>query len=111
MVLDIIAEAAAIGAAPTRIMPSAPAPATTPAGTTANARSSPGTRPARRGTPAGSGAAAPWPGAPSAAMESAAGAGTSADAQLAVFHTRGKNEGHAAALQAVNHWLAAATLE
>jgi carboxylate-amine ligase len=40
-----------------------------------------------------------------------AGAGTSADAQLAVFHARGKTEGHAAALQAVNHWLAAATLE
>ena len=40
-----------------------------------------------------------------------AGAGTSADAQLAVFHARGKSEGHAAALEAVNHWLAAATLE
>jgi carboxylate-amine ligase len=40
-----------------------------------------------------------------------AGAGTSADAQLAVFHARGKTEGSAAALQAVNHWLAAATLE
>jgi carboxylate-amine ligase len=40
-----------------------------------------------------------------------ASAGTSADAQLAVFHALGKTEGHAAALQAVNHWLAAATLE
>jgi glutamate---cysteine ligase / carboxylate-amine ligase len=37
--------------------------------------------------------------------------GTSADAQLAVFHAHGHTEGRAAALQAVNHWLAAATLE
>jgi len=40
-----------------------------------------------------------------------AGAGTSADAQLAVFHAHGRSEGCTAALQAVNHWLAAATLE
>ena len=40
-----------------------------------------------------------------------AGAGTSADAQLAVFHACGKTEGSAAALQAVNDWLTAATLE
>jgi glutamate---cysteine ligase / carboxylate-amine ligase len=40
-----------------------------------------------------------------------AGAGTSADAQLAVFHAHGRTEGRAAALQAVIRWLAAATLE
>jgi glutamate---cysteine ligase / carboxylate-amine ligase len=40
-----------------------------------------------------------------------AAAGTSADAQLAVFHAHGRTEGRAAALQAVNAWLAAATLE
>jgi glutamate---cysteine ligase / carboxylate-amine ligase len=40
-----------------------------------------------------------------------AGAGTSADAQLAVFHAHGRTGGRAAALQAVIRWLAAATLE
>jgi glutamate---cysteine ligase / carboxylate-amine ligase len=40
-----------------------------------------------------------------------AAAGTSADAQLAVFRAHDRSEGCAAALQAVNHWLAAATLE
>ena len=40
-----------------------------------------------------------------------AGAGTSADAQLAVFNAHRRTEGRAAALAAVNHWLAAATLE
>jgi carboxylate-amine ligase len=40
-----------------------------------------------------------------------AGAGTSADAQLALFHAHGRTGGRAAALQAVTSWLAAATLE
>jgi carboxylate-amine ligase len=40
-----------------------------------------------------------------------AGAGTSADAQLALYRTHGRTEGRAAALQAVTQWLAAATLE
>jgi carboxylate-amine ligase len=38
-------------------------------------------------------------------------AGTSADAQLAVFHAHGKTEGRAAALQAVMQWLTTATLK
>jgi carboxylate-amine ligase len=37
-------------------------------------------------------------------------AGTSADAQLAVFHAHGKTAGRAAALQAVTQWLTTATL-
>ena len=37
-------------------------------------------------------------------------AGTSADAQLALFHTERHTNGRAAALQAVNRWLAATTL-
>jgi glutamate---cysteine ligase / carboxylate-amine ligase len=40
-----------------------------------------------------------------------AGAGTSADAQLALFRDRARTEGRAAALAAVTRWLAAATLE
>src|SRR5262249_51893767 len=40
-----------------------------------------------------------------------AAAGTSADAQLAVFRARRETAGDASALQAVNDWLAAATLE
>jgi carboxylate-amine ligase len=40
-----------------------------------------------------------------------AGAGTSADAQLALFHAHGRTGGRTAALQAVTRWLAAATLE
>ncbi len=40
-----------------------------------------------------------------------AGAGTSADAQLAVFHTHGKTAGRADALQAVTRWIATATLQ
>jgi carboxylate-amine ligase len=40
-----------------------------------------------------------------------AGAGTSADAQLALFHAHGETGGRIAALQAVTRWLAAATLE
>ena len=39
------------------------------------------------------------------------GAGTSADAQIAVFETHGKKEGRADALQAVKDWLAIATLQ
>jgi glutamate---cysteine ligase / carboxylate-amine ligase len=39
------------------------------------------------------------------------GAGTSADAQIAVFETHGKTEGRADALQAVKDWLAVATLQ
>jgi carboxylate-amine ligase len=39
------------------------------------------------------------------------GAGTSADAQIAVFETHGKKEGRADALQAVKDWLAVATLQ
>jgi carboxylate-amine ligase len=39
-----------------------------------------------------------------------ANAGTSADAQLAVFHAHGRTEGRAAALCAVTRWLASATL-
>jgi carboxylate-amine ligase len=38
-------------------------------------------------------------------------AGTSADAQLAVFHAHGETEGRAAALQAVMEWLAATTVK
>jgi glutamate---cysteine ligase / carboxylate-amine ligase len=37
-------------------------------------------------------------------------AGTSADAQLAVFHAHGKTAGRGAALQAVTQWLTTATL-
>jgi carboxylate-amine ligase len=40
-----------------------------------------------------------------------ASGGTSADAQLAVFHTHGKIAGHADALQEVTRWIAAATLQ
>ena len=39
------------------------------------------------------------------------GAGTSADAQIAVFESHGKKEGRADALQAVKDWLAIATLQ
>jgi carboxylate-amine ligase len=39
------------------------------------------------------------------------GAGTSADAQLAVFQAHEKNESRERALEAVNDWLAAATLQ
>ena len=39
------------------------------------------------------------------------GAGTSADAQIAVYETHGKKEDHAHALQAVKDWLAIATLQ
>ena len=39
------------------------------------------------------------------------GAGTSADAQIAVFENHGKKEGRADALQAVKDWLAVATLQ
>ena len=39
------------------------------------------------------------------------GAGTSADAQIAVFETHGKKEDRAQALQAVKDWLAIATLQ
>jgi carboxylate-amine ligase len=39
------------------------------------------------------------------------GAGTSADAQIAVFKSHGKKEGRADALQAVKDWLAIATLQ
>jgi glutamate---cysteine ligase / carboxylate-amine ligase len=39
------------------------------------------------------------------------GAGTSADAQMAVFEAHGKTEGPARALDAVNDWLALATLQ
>ncbi len=40
-----------------------------------------------------------------------AGAGTSADAQLAVFEAHGKTEGRVRALQAVTDWVAVATLQ
>jgi carboxylate-amine ligase len=39
------------------------------------------------------------------------GAGTSADAQMAVFEAHGKTEGRARALEAVKDWLALATLQ
>jgi hypothetical protein len=39
------------------------------------------------------------------------GAGTSADAQLAVYETHEKKEDHSQALQAVKDWLAVATLQ
>jgi carboxylate-amine ligase len=39
------------------------------------------------------------------------GAGTSADAQLAVYETHGKTAGHTKALQAVTDWIAVATLQ
>jgi hypothetical protein len=39
------------------------------------------------------------------------GAGTSADAQMAVFEAHGKKEGRAQALSAVTDWLAIATLQ
>jgi glutamate---cysteine ligase / carboxylate-amine ligase len=39
------------------------------------------------------------------------GAGTSADAQIAVYEAHGKNEGRTRALQAVTDWLAQATLQ
>jgi glutamate---cysteine ligase / carboxylate-amine ligase len=40
-----------------------------------------------------------------------AGVGTSADAQLALFHSHGRTEGRNSALEAVIRWLSAATLE
>ena len=39
------------------------------------------------------------------------GAGTSADAQMAVYEAHGKTEGRARALDAVTDWLAATTLQ
>jgi hypothetical protein len=39
------------------------------------------------------------------------GAGTSADAQMAVFEAYGKTEGRARALDAVTDWIAATTLQ
>jgi glutamate---cysteine ligase / carboxylate-amine ligase len=39
------------------------------------------------------------------------GAGTSADAQIAVFQAHEKSESRERALEAVNDWLAAATLQ
>ena len=39
------------------------------------------------------------------------GAGTSADAQIAVYETHGKKEDRVQALQAVKDWLAIATLQ
>jgi carboxylate-amine ligase len=40
-----------------------------------------------------------------------AGAGTSADAQLAVFEAHAQSAGRDAALRAVSEWIAAATLQ
>ena len=40
-----------------------------------------------------------------------AGAGTSADAQLAVFEAHAESQGREAALRAVSEWIAAATLQ
>ena len=39
------------------------------------------------------------------------GAGTSADAQMAVYEAHGSSDGRERALQAVTDWLAVATLE
>ncbi len=39
------------------------------------------------------------------------GAGTSADAQMAVYEAHGSSEGRERALQAVTDWLAVATLQ